>query len=76
MTKIFPLSESHKIGLFGNHKKQNTTDLLKISEIKNLWIYQVVSYKFISANIDKISIDGHKLPMISVSYTHLRAHET
>ena len=65
MTKIFPFSESHKIGLFGNHKKQNTTDLLKISEIKNLWIYQVVSYKVISANIDKIFIDGHKLPMIS-----------
>ena len=66
MKKIFPLSESHKIGLFGNHKKQNTTDLLKISEIKNLWIYQVVSYKVISANIDKIFIDGHKLSLIHI----------
>ena len=45
MTAITPLEFIHKKGIFGDHQKINESDLLKISEVKNLTIIQVLQYK-------------------------------
>jgi len=57
MTAITPLEFVHKKGIFGEHHKKNESDLLKISELKNLTIIQVVQYKRSKVNIDEVTID-------------------
>ena len=37
-----PLSEIHKLGLYGDYDGKNQEDLIKISEVTNLSIFQVV----------------------------------
>ena len=37
MTAITPLEFIHKKGIFGDHQKKNENDLLRISEITNLF---------------------------------------
>ena len=58
MTAITPLEFIHKKGIFGDHHKKNESDLLKISEVKNLSIIQVVQYKKSEINITEVKIDG------------------
>ena len=62
MTAITPLEFVHKKGIFGDHHKKNEKDLLKISELKNLSIIQVVQYKRSKININEIKIDGLEIP--------------
>ena len=62
MTAITPLEFIHKKGIFGDHQKINESDLLKISEVKNLTIIQVVQYKKSKINIDDIKIEGLEIP--------------
>ena len=45
MTSVSALNHIHKTGLFGNHENKNEENLLKVSEIKNLLIVQIVQYK-------------------------------
>ena len=44
MTAITPLESIHKKGIFGDHHKKNEKDLLQISEVKDLSIFQIVQY--------------------------------
>ena len=62
MTAITPLEFVHKKGIFGDHQKINESDLLKISEVKNLTIIQVVQYKKSKININDIKIVGLEIP--------------
>ena len=61
MTSVSALKNIHTKGLFGDYENKNETDLLKISESKNLLIVQIVQYKNSSISIDDVDIDNLKL---------------
>ena len=62
MTAITPLEFIHKKGIFGDHHKKNESDLLKIEEVKNLTIFQLVQYKNSTINLKDIKIDSLEIP--------------
>ena len=75
MTSISALNHIHKTGLFGNHESKNVENLLKVSEIKNMLIVQIVQYKNSSVSFQSIDIDGLKLknePLNVVSNNNTR----
>ena len=61
MTSISALNYVHKTGLFGNYENKNEENLLKVSEIKNLLIVQIVQYKSSTIKFENIDIDSLKL---------------
>ena len=61
MTSVSALNHVHKSGLFGNHENKNEESLLKVSEIKNLLIVQIVQYKNSTVSFENIDIDSLKL---------------
>ena len=75
MTSVSALNHIHKSGLFGNHENKNEESLLKVSEIKNLLIVQIVQYKNSTTQFKNIDIDGLNLknePLSVVSNTDTR----
>jgi len=65
MTAITPLESIHKKGTFGDHHDKNETDLLQISELKNLAIIQVVLYKKSKSQLSNIEVENLKFPIES-----------
>ena len=61
MSLISSLANVHLKGQFGDHENKKESNLLKISEIKNLLIVQIVQYKNSTVSIENIDIDGLKL---------------
>ena len=61
MSLISALANVHSEGQFGDYEGKNENDLLKISEIKNLLIVQIVQYKNSTISTENIDIDGLKL---------------
>ena len=61
MTTVSALNYIHKPGIFGNHENKNEESLLKVSEIKNLLIVQIVQYKNSTVSFENINIDSLKL---------------
>ena len=61
MSSISALAGVHRIGQFGDFEGKSENNLLKISEIKNLLIIQIVHYKNSTVSFESIDIDGMKL---------------
>ena len=61
MSLISALANVHTIGQFGDYEDKNENNLLKISELKNLLIVQIVQYKNSTVSIEGFNIDGLKL---------------
>ena len=60
MTVISALQNVHIEGSFGNFENKSENELLKIKELKNLLIVQIVQYKNSSIKIDDINYNNLK----------------
>ncbi len=70
MTIISPLKKIHIKGNYGDYEGKNENDLIKVLEIKNLLIVQIVQYKNSLSSTENIIIDNIKLPdeTLNVNY--------
>ena len=62
MTNTSPLNFVHKVGKFGDNDKKNQNNILKVSEINGLLIFQISQYKNSSFDVSKIRLDGLSFP--------------
>ena len=58
MSTISALANVHSVGQFGDYENKNDNELLKILEIKDLLIVQIVQYKNSSISVESINVDG------------------
>ena len=62
MTNTSPLNFVHKVGKFGDNDKKSQNNILKVSEINGLLIFQIAQYKNSSFDVSKIRLDGLSFP--------------
>tara|TARA_Y100000816_G_C25991929_1_gene518137 strand:+ start:101 stop:679 length:579 start_codon:yes stop_codon:yes gene_type:complete len=58
MSNVSSLSFVHKKGLFGDFENKDENNLIKIKEIININLFQIVKYKNSNENISNFKIDG------------------
>ena len=69
MSLISALANVHLTGQYGDHENKNESHLLKISEIRNLLIVQIVQYKNSTFSIESVDIDNLKFKDEPLSVT-------
>ena len=62
MINTSPLNFVHKVGKFGDNDKKSQNNILKVSEINGLIIFQIAQYKKSSFDVSKIRLDGLSFP--------------
>ena len=62
MTQLSVLNSIHQKGKYGNCDNKNENNLLKISEINNLIIFQIVQFKHSIIDSNNLIIDNLNLP--------------
>ena len=75
MSAVSALANVHLEGSFGDHENKNENNILKVKELKNLLIVQIVQYKNSTVSIEKILIDNLRLkntPLSVVSNSNTR----
>ena len=75
MSAVSALANVHLEGSFGDHENKNENNILKVKELKNFLIVQIVQYKNSTVSIEKILIDNLKLkntPLSVVSNSNTR----
>jgi len=61
MSSISALQNSHIKGVFGDHEGKNDDELLKVSELSDFLIIQIVKYNSSLTAIENIKIDNLSL---------------
>ena len=61
MSSISALNATHNKGLFGDHEGKNDDELLKVSELSDFLIIQIVKYKSSLTAIENFKIDNLNL---------------
>ncbi len=69
MKSMSALANIHRIGEFGDYENKNKDKLLRIFEISNLLIVQIVQYKNSKIELENIKIDDLNLKNIPLSTT-------
>ena len=64
MTSISSLNKVHHLGQYGNFENKDENQLIKIKEIKNIFIYQVVKFKNSKKNNNEIMVDNLNFPEV------------
>jgi len=64
MTGISSLNKVHHLGQYGNFENKDENQLIKIKEIKNIFIYQVVKFKNSKKNNTEIMVDNLNFPEV------------
>ena len=64
MTSISSLNKVHHLGQYGNFENKDENQLIKIKEIKNIFIYQVVKFKNSKKNNSEIIVDNLNFPEV------------
>ena len=64
MTSISSLNKVHQLGQYGNFENKDENQLIKIKEIKNIFIYQVVKFKNSKKNNSEIMVDNLNFPEV------------
>ena len=57
MSSISALKNTHIKGLFGDHEGKNGNELLKVSELSDFLIIQIVKYSSSATTIENIKLD-------------------
>ena len=67
MSSISALNATHNKGLFGDHEEKNDDELLKVSELNDFLIVQIVKYSSSSATIENIKLDDLDLKNVALN---------